>query len=67
MITQQQVNKVPEYIDVNIVQNETKIIEEKLATFEQNHDEIIDYLFGNWLIIQNLRDKVNMQFITRTN
>jgi hypothetical protein len=61
IITQQQVKTVPEYIDVNRVQNETKIIEEKLETFDQNYDEIIDYLFGNWLVVQNLSDKVSME------
>jgi predicted metal-dependent hydrolase len=43
------------------VQNETKIIEEKLATFGENFDEIIDYLFENWLVVQNLKDKVSSE------
>jgi hypothetical protein len=53
LITPQQVNKVADYIDVNRVQNETKIIEERLLSFEENHDGIIDYLFNNWLVVQS--------------
>jgi hypothetical protein len=53
------VNKKADYLDTNRVQNDIKLIEEKLKTFEGNYEEIIDYLFNNWVIIQNGADKVN--------
>jgi hypothetical protein len=36
-----------------------KVIEEKLKTFGENYDDIIDYLFNNWLIVQNIADRVS--------
>jgi hypothetical protein len=59
IIAQNQINKIAEYTEVNRVQNETKIIEEKLKQFGNNYDDIIDYLFKNWLIVQNLREKIS--------
>jgi hypothetical protein len=59
IITQQQINKKADYIDINRVQNDMKVIEEKLKAFEGNYDSIIDYLFNNWVIIQNQADDVS--------
>jgi hypothetical protein len=54
MITPQQVNKKADYLETNRIQNDMKLIEEKLKTFEGNYDDIIDYLFNNWVIIQHV-------------
>jgi hypothetical protein len=59
IIAQNQINKAAEYIEVNRVQNETRIIEEKLKQFGNKYDDIIDYLFKNWLIVQNLRETIS--------
>jgi hypothetical protein len=32
-----------------------------LATFGENFDEIIDYLFENWFVVQNLKDKISSE------
>jgi hypothetical protein len=61
IITQQQINNDASYIEINRVPNETKIIEEKLKEFGDNYDGIIDYLFKNWLVIQNLQDALNSE------
>jgi hypothetical protein len=55
------VNKKADYLNVNRVQNDMKLIEEKLKTFEGNYDSIIDYLFNNWIIIQNEADNVSAE------
>jgi hypothetical protein len=47
MITPQQTNRKADYAEINRVQNETKIIEEKLESFGNDYDGIIDYLFNN--------------------
>jgi hypothetical protein len=38
-----------------------KLIEEKLKTYEGDYDSIIDYLFNNWVIIQNEADSVSAE------
>jgi hypothetical protein len=48
-----------EYLEANRVQNDMKLIEEKLKPFGENYDGIIDYLFNNWMIIQNIADNVS--------
>jgi hypothetical protein len=49
------------YGEINRVQNETHIIKEKIRTFENNYDEILDYLFNNWVIVQNIIDKTSFK------
>jgi hypothetical protein len=60
IITPPQVNIKADYLETNGVQNDMKLIEEKLKTFEGNYDDIIDYLFNNWVIIQNVADNVSV-------
>jgi hypothetical protein len=55
MITPEKTNKKANYSEINIVQHETKIIEEKLECFGNNFDGIIDYLFNNCLSIKCYR------------
>jgi hypothetical protein len=45
------VNKKANYLEVNRIQNDMKLIEEKLKAFEGNYENIIDYLLNNWVII----------------
>jgi hypothetical protein len=59
IITNNQINTKHEFKEVNFVQNETKIIDEKIAAFNGDYDRIIDYLFNNWVIVQNLNDKIS--------
>jgi hypothetical protein len=46
-------NKKAEFLDINKVQNDMKLIDEKLKTFKDYYDHMIDYLFNNWIFIQN--------------